>query len=719
MRRINQLGSYKKNTIKNQSGVSKALPAKMRPSSQKIPAVILLSQPHCPGVDRLQEYPIRLMQHQQPAQLGQQITEIILNSSTETLLHQIAQAVGAAFWVDCCLIMTTSDSTQIGYWQSEEVSAAVASQRQDKDNTAMPSQQQLLTIKQQLLSLMPASSEVLLIEDMEAIATNESWHLGLPMRAVMAIGISQGKINGVISLMKAQPHQWSEPEKEHALAVATPVAIAISQVLQTNAINSLQQQVNIFNQSQSLLKQLTLSSRSSLDLPQIFALAIAGTAQALQVERGLILTLKYSHPLFKTRSKNIPKAQVTVVAEWHSGNVSDVPVPSSLLNQSFWLSDNWLCQQAFRKFPQPLIIDAEHLEAIESPTDTALFNLNSPAVLIIPIENGGTLLGFLVLQDGSDIDASLPLTTRVWHSEELALGELVSAQISNAIIQSQTLRQVQSLVEERTAQLQRSLEVQAKLYEKTRQQVDQLRHVNQLKDEFVSTMNHELRTPLTSMNLAIRMLRQAAGLPPERQAKYLDILEQQCNQEINLVNDLLKLQELESHKAPLNLETIDLKPKIHNLVHSFTEKWAAKRLNITVDLPEAPLVLQTDVDSLERILQELLTNAGKYSDPDTTILLTATYSSNQLDKQIIFTLTNFGSGISPEDVTHIFDKFRRGQGITQQAIQGTGLGLALVKCLVQHLNGTIAVTSNPNSQSATWETCFTLTLPQFFDHTKP
>lgn len=403
MRRINQLGSYKKNTIKNQSGVSKALPAKMRPSSQRIPAVKPLSlQPHCSGVDRLQEYPIRLMQHQQPAQIGQQITEIILNSSdSKILLHQIAQAVGAAFWVDCCLIMTTSDSTQIGYWQSEEVSAAAPTQRQDEDNTAMLSQQQLLIIKKQLLSLMPASS-VLVIEDIEAIATSESWHLGLPMRAVMAIPICQGKINGVISFIKSQPYQWSELEKEHALAIAAPVAIAISQVLQTNAITSLQQQVNIFNQSQSLLKQLTLSSRSSLDLPQIFALAIAGTAQALQVKRGLLLTLKYSHPLFKTRSKSIPKAQVTVVAQWHSGNVSDVPVPSSLLNQSFWLSDNWLCQQAFIKFPQPLVIDAEHPEAIEPATDTALFNLNSPAILIVPIENGGTLLGFLVLQDGSD-----------------------------------------------------------------------------------------------------------------------------------------------------------------------------------------------------------------------------------------------------------------------------------------------------------------------------
>jgi signal transduction histidine kinase len=259
------------------------------------------------------------------------------------------------------------------------------------------------------------------------------------------------------------------------------------------------------------------------------------------------------------------------------------------------------------------------------------------------------------------------------------------------------------------------LEVQAKLYEKTRQQLEQLRQVNELKDEFVSTMNHELRTPLTSMSLAIRMLRQSTALPPERQAKYLDILEQQCNQEINLVSDLLKLQELESHQAPLKLEIIDLKPKVDYLADSFKEKWANKGLNITLDLPTS-LLLQTDAASFERILQELLTNAGKYSDPDTTIILKATHSGDSQNKQIVFTLTNFGPGISPEDVTQIFDKFRRGKGVTQQAIQGTGLGLALVKSLVQHLNGAIAVSSNPTSHPA-WETCFTLTLPQSFDNT--
>jgi signal transduction histidine kinase len=269
------------------------------------------------------------------------------------------------------------------------------------------------------------------------------------------------------------------------------------------------------------------------------------------------------------------------------------------------------------------------------------------------------------------------------------------------------------LVDDRTSQLQRSLEVQSLLYDKTRKHNEQLRQLNQLKDEFLSTMSHELRTPLTSMSLAIRMLRQS-GITPERQAKYLEILEQQCDREVNLIDNLLKLQQLETNQAPLKLETIDLQVKLQALSDSFRQAWADKGLNIQLNIPKASLLAQTDEESFDRIVQELLTNAGKYSHPDTTVVLQVAHQVDLQLNQVVLQLTNTGAGISEEDRKYIFEKFRRGQGVTQQAIQGTGLGLALVKCLVQHLNGTIEVTSNSIEDSTTYETCFTVTLPQSF-----
>lgn len=653
------------------------------------------SLPHCPGkLNRAQEYPVRLMQHlpQQPS-LGQKINEIILTSSdAQAMLQQIAAVLGKAFQGDCLIMIAPDDrnAEHIGFWCSKQ--------------GASPSQG---VLSKELALISNANAQVLAINDVDSNNVDGQDLSRLELGAVLQIPTQfQGKVNGVINLIRSQP-EWSDAEKESAQQAATPVAIALAQIVQTELIASLQQQLQTAAQYQTLINQLTMASRSSFELNQIFHLALSGTAQALKVDRSLMITLKYVDPLFRTREKQnkIPKAKATVVCEWHDNVHAEATAKSdSLLNQSFWMSDSWLCQQAFLNFPKPTVINAkEHKLA---PQDiTVIFNFAVlPSLVILPLENQGIVLGFLVLQHACD---------RCWHADELTLLELVSTQISTAMIQSQTLRQVQSLVEERTAQLQRSVEVQAKLYEKTRQQIDQLRHLNQLKDEFLSTMNHELRTPLTSMSLAIRMLRQP-GLPFERQSKYLDILEQQCSQEINLINDLLRLQELESNQAPLNLETINLKQKINDIVQTYTEKWTDKGLTLTVDLPTAPLHIQTDTESLERILQELLTNASKYSYPDTTIALKARLRGNE----IVFSLTNFGSGISPEDTTHIFERFHRGQGATQQAIPGTGLGLALVKCLVEHLNGKITVSSSRSSDTAC-EICFTVTLPQLFNQAQP
>lgn len=664
-------------------------------------------------IESLQTNPIRLMQHQEESlPLGQQINNIILNSSdAESVLRQIAQVLGEAFAVDSCAIVITDENRQqstgqIGYWGDEDTFEVVPPQQKSGVEA--------------LASLLQNDFEPLAIDDVQAptrIDNLTQWQeLSLPLRAILKIPTYfQGKQNGVIALGRSQPHHWSDSERKSARIAAESVAIAILQVVQTQMIASLERYLDTSTQYQNAINELTMASRTSSDLNHVLQLAISGTSQALQVERGLIITIKYSDPIFRHRpTQSIPKARVTVISEWLSSsklsatgeNSFNSPIPansdnSSIVNQSFWLSDCLLCQQALTTDRPPLIINsAAELGEIDLQTQIApIFDFsNLPNILMFPLESQNTIFGFLVLQQAHP---------RLWHPEDLSLLELVSAQVSTSIIQNQTLRQVQSLVEERTAQLQRSLDVQSKLFEKTRQQIEQLRQLNQLKDEFINTISHELRTPLTSMNLAIRMLRQP-GIPVERQEKYLDILEEQCTQEISLINDLLTLQKLESHQAPLNLQTIQINTKLNDLAQIFAEKWAEKELGITVDLPENSLSLQTDSDSFDRILHELLTNAGKYADPDTDTLLKAT----QQDSQIVLSITNIGPAISSEDASYIFEKFRRGQGVTDKAIKGTGLGLALVKSLVQHLNGTIEVVSTPLENSSSAQVCFTLTLPQ-------
>mgnify|MGYP002777096138 CR=1 FL=1 len=525
-------------------------------------------------------------------------------------------------------------------------------------------------------------------------------------RAILEVPVCcQRRIHGVISLMRSHPHSWTMEDAETLETVSQQISTLFYQAC-------LQQQVAQQALYQQVINQLTMAIRNSTDLGEVLAIATQGTTQALQAQRGLLLRLKYQDLLLRGHiAKELPKARVTIAYEWcrptpdhlalmTGTNASEPPT-------SFWLSDCELCQESFRAL-KPIIVKHRRYLAHEiaaAQIHPAFATNQFGASLVVPLESQGAILGFLVFQD---------MQPRSWQQAEIDFAELASAQVSTAILQTETLRQVQALVEKRTSELQQSLAIQARLYEKTRQQLDQLRHLNQLKDEFLDTVSHELRTPLTSMALAIRMLRQV-GMAGDRGTRYLDILEQQCAQETNLVNDLLALQELEANQVPLNAEAIMLEELIAALSEGFHRTWAtAKGLQLVVEATTSSLWMQSDRDSLNRVLLELLTNAGKYSAPNSQIQLKVMCQPGAIatPPQIVISLTNQGIGIGSTDLPHVFERFRRCKGVTQQAIPGTGLGLALVKRLVEHLQGTISVASTPIPDSEEWETCFTLLLPQ-------
>ncbi|WP_442948762.1 GAF domain-containing sensor histidine kinase [Nostoc sp.] len=658
-------------------------------------------------IDRLQPYQGELMLHQEKSahQLVQKINQIIANgSATALVLQDIAHLLGIVFQADCCCLVSvtgeTSDEPISTNWCADEY-------------LELPHPEKMFSMEQLLMHspVLQCAAQPLTIEDISLIHNSlviGCQYLPLPIKAVLAITTRfGGNNNGVIGLIKFQPYDWSESEKQLLKEVEWACAIAFSGVAQAQLIAHQEQSLEKSKQHQNLIKQLTILSRSNLELNQMLQLVIDLTAESLQADRGLLILLKYTDPLFRTQAKKqIPKAKATVIGEWARDIQSFSTSKPNTLNQSFLVSDCGLCQRAFIDSGKSVIFD-DYTEQNDTSPAAPLFAVEElPAVLLVPLETQGKILGFLVLQQS---------VIRSWQPAELNLVEMVSAQVSNAIIQSQTLRQVQTLVDDRTAKLQSSLELQGKLQLRTRQYVEQLRKLNELKDEFLSNMSDRLRYPLTNMLMSIRNLR-LPGITPERQVRYMDILEEECTKEINLINDLLTLQKLESpHEAP-QLEPIDLNIRIHDIAASFEKKLADKGLSISIDLPQESLKLQTELESFDRILQELLTNACKYSERDSIVDLQAAHRVDQQIDQVIIKVTNTGRAISEEEATYIFDKFRRGKG---RWTAGTGLGLALVKSLVQHLNGAIAVESLQISDSEQSEICFTLTLPQFSDESKP
>lgn len=681
------------------------------------------------------------------SELLKQLTQGLLSDQhPHDLLSRFAQALGALVSADAVALIQAipgQSGLQTLYWHKQGIHNPYPDYR---------SPCLLNILEHPAIATLFAKSNVLAIQDLTAKAS-QHWLTGDILEWLSVLSDRTGQstaswnqprsllavvtrldhcVNGVFAVMRSQPYQWMEADVQLLNDLAEPLAIAMSHA-------QFQQQVRQQRRYQGVIGQLVTAVRHTETLEHIFEQALSEVVSTLQVSRGFILLLKYSDPAYQRQARSaIVGVRVSVAHQWPQ--TCELPQSEALaiafdgddrhagtwINHSFALSDCPSCQHLYLH-PQDILAIPDSLASslstarIENDAcslhTSPLASAVMPSLVLVPLESHGKVLGYLAIQHHQPC---------VWQSEELDFLKLVAAQVGTAIIQSHTLQQVQSLVEERTAQLKHSLDVQAKLYAKTRQQIEQLQQLNQLKDEFLSTMSHELRTPLTSMTLAIRMLRQA-NLSEERRQKYLDILEEQCAQETSLINDLLALQKIETGSASSYRHKIDVYSMIRGIAQSFDDDFASRDIRFAVDIPKQNLSIRTDTDSLQRILTELLTNAKKYAAVSTDVHLQVMSERSPAGLPLLrVTLCNVGEGIDAEDMPYIFDKFRRGRGITQKAIPGTGLGLALVKGLVEHLNGTIEVSSQPISAPVTagdgdgdqaepsthWETCFVLTLPQ-------
>jgi PAS domain S-box-containing protein len=225
-------------------------------------------------------------------------------------------------------------------------------------------------------------------------------------------------------------------------------------------------------------------------------------------------------------------------------------------------------------------------------------------------------------------------------------------------------------------------------------QLEEVESLNRLKDEFLSTVSHELRTPLTNMKMAIQMLgislnQEQKFLLDSKASRYFQILSNECEREINLINNFLDLQRLDTSIKPLVLETIQVQEWLARVVELFKARNRnnLQHLSIKID-PNLPSLV-CDPFSLERILVELLTNACKFSPPGAEITVTAKLKSSNIQ----FLVINSGVEIPSAELPRIFDKFYRIPSNDPWKQGGTGLGLALVQKLTASLGGTISVES--------------------------
>lgn len=263
--------------------------------------------------------------------------------------------------------------------------------------------------------------------------------------------------------------------------------------------------------------------------------------------------------------------------------------------------------------------------------------------------------------------------------------------------------------EERNLAIARALQLEDQMVE--------LQQINQLKDDFLNTVSHELRTPLTNIKMAIRMLEITlsqqtdlildVGTDSNPTARYLKVLSDQCNRQLSLINDLLDLQRLNAKAYAIDLTPLHLQSWLPELVENFQERAHSQQQQLKVSLaPDLP-PLVTHASSFSRVLTELLNNAIKYTPGDECISLAVQRLSvpSTTTPQIQIQVCNSGAEIPATELPRIFEQFYRISGADRWRQGGTGLGLTLVKKLVNHLGGSIQVTSEQG------QTCFTVQLP--------
>ena len=242
---------------------------------------------------------------------------------------------------------------------------------------------------------------------------------------------------------------------------------------------------------------------------------------------------------------------------------------------------------------------------------------------------------------------------------------------------------------------------QARLYANSNQQVAELAKLNQLKDDFLKTVSHELKAPVSSIQLAAQTLESLlkAKQNPRQSPLFkrvLKIFHESCKQQKKLTDDILTLCYIDAQAKVIQPESIELNALINNLVKPYLAKKdrqllvkrSRKKLNVYVD----PLIL-------EQIVQELLNHAFQYTPRDADITLQTKLS----DSKALIQVVNSGREISETEQQQIFDQFYRSSDMATG--RGSGLGLTLVKKLVEILNAEIDVSCDRQG------TTFTITLP--------
>jgi len=432
-----------------------------------------------------------------------------------------------------------------------------------------------------------------------------------------------------------------------------------------------------------LLNQVIQKIQGSLELPAILETTVAEVRQFLEADRLLIYQCTADQPRLPTPS-SLPLAADNLADPSHRGgrityesraNDTIVSVLPHSEHDCFIEPPH---SQVHYHQGHPLVVN--DVIAAYHHCGCLLTNLQQAQVqslLIVPIMVDQTLWGLLIAHQCTH--------QRQWQAWELTFLGHIGEHLAIAIHQAQLYQALQ----------QQTQNLESCVVERTQDLGDALiaaQSANRAKSEFLATMSHELRTPLTCIiGMSATLLRWSFGDLSPRQQHYLTTIHQSGEHLLELINNILEVSKLESRRTALDISEFSLAALAHQVADAFHQDALTQEVTLTVEL-----ALSADQDRfiadfrrVGQILANLLSNAIKFTPPGGHVCLRI-----RRDQQVaVLLVEDTGIGIPDMQQSLLFEKFQQLETARQREYQGTGLGLALTKQLVDLHGGSIQVRS--------------------------
>ena len=590
--------------------------------------------------------------------------------NSEGILQTIVETVGHLFEVDCCVLRPFHSDTaapETFTYVSEDV---VLDKKEDHPavnlgvNESTPLAQTVWYVRQpQVINNVMAScgvqSDPTMISDnsIPAEACESYQCLGIQSSLLVPF-MYQAELLAVLALHHIhQAQSWQDEDVKLITMVANQAALALSQA-------RTYEQVRALAKREALVNTITTAIRSSLDPEDIFAAITQQLGEALHVD-GCALSLWRADDTYVRCVGLYQSNAKTRLGQSPSITTGRSPLPISQVP----IEENPVLRQVLQT-QKTVAID----DLVDRPELMGLpLRSSARSLLVVPLLSDGAIIGSISLRQVYE--------PRHWESYAIDLAEVVAAQAAIAVQQSA-------------------------LYQTTRQQAEKLLELDRQKTEFFQNISHEFRTPLTlNIGPLEACVEQQQGLSYDQSVIAL----RNARRLLRLVNQLLDLQRMDAGRMQPTFTPCLIKDYVYQVVESFQGYCEKKGIMLMATLADSP-PLYLDVEKFDKVLYNLLSNAMKFtaSGGSIQILLTT------LGDRCILKVRDTGIGIRSDQLPFLFDRFRQADGSTNRNYEGSGLGLALVKELVELHGGTIDVESTYGQG-----TTFTIALMHGASHLPP